>query len=184
MSVEKAVDGSKGNFQSPDGILTGAQRERIQVGVVGTGFSQGPELIRLINFLQTKFVNLSHIELIIPSATLQGLVQALAKTSPGISLRTHVFETLLDSRDGGGTFFSHPEFHLRPVLSQRYRAWWGRDWSGRPIANMPHIGTDNADALFDPLRQIRTLNARLEKSHQTNLAQVLARHLSLAPVKG
>jgi uracil phosphoribosyltransferase len=165
-------------YRSPDNILTGAQRERIQMAIVATGITSGDSLITLINHIQTRFKNLSHIEIIIPHATLLGLTHMLAYTSPGLSLRVHTFETLLNNQGDRGTFFPHPEFHIRPTLSQHYRAWWGRNITNQFIANIPHMGTDNTDALFDPVRQIRTLNGHLQKTYQTSLANVLARHLA------
>lgn len=177
LPIEKNTD-ELGEYKSPDNILTGAQRERIQMAIVATGITSGNSLVTLINHIQTRFKNVSHIEIIIPHATLLGLTHMLAYASPGLSLRAYTFETLLDTQGDRGTFFPHPEFHIAPSLSQSYRAWWGRNHTNQFIANMPHMGTDNTDALFDPVRQIRTLNSHLQKTYQTSLAQVLARHLA------
>ncbi|MBT3601625.1 MAG: hypothetical protein HOE48_00180 [Candidatus Latescibacteria bacterium] len=178
LPIEYQTDTTDTIYHSPNNIMTGAQRERVELAVIGTGLIQGQDLVELINYVQTRFKNLSHIELIIPHATLQGLTHTLSYTSPGISLRAHTFETLLDFQEGRGKFFPHPEFHIRPTLSQHYRLWWGRDLAGQPIANIPHVGKDGSDALFDPLRQIRTLNEHLQKTYKTSLANVLSRHLA------
>lgn len=176
--IENAPNAAQQQFHTPQNVLTGAQRERVQLAVIGTGLTGGKQLVRLINYVQNRFPNLSKIELILPQATLQGLTQTLSHTSPGLSLRSHTFETLFNDKNEQGCFFPHPEFHIRPNLSRAYRGWWGRDPKGHPIANMPHIGTDGADALFDPVRQIRTLNQRLQQMHNTSLAHVIARHLT------
>lgn len=178
LPIEYQSDTTDTIYHSPDNVMTGAERERIQLALIGTGLTQGSDLVELINYIQTRFKNLTQIELMIPQATLQGLTHTLSYTSPGISLRAHVFETLLDGQDNRGRFFPHPEFHIRPPLSQHYRLWWGRDLAGQPIANIPHVGKDGSDALFDPLRQIRTLNEHLNKIYNTSLANVLSRHLA------
>lgn len=176
INIEHAPDNS---YQMASNALTGAQRERVQLAIIGTGLTHGPSVTALINYIQTQFQNLTHIELIIPHATLAGLAHVLSYTSPGLSLRAHIFETLLDhTHNDRGTYFPHPEFHIHPVLSQQYRAWWGRDLAGQFIANLPHASKDGADALFDPVRQIRTLNAHLQKTYNTSLANVLSRHLA------
>ncbi|MFT5368867.1 MAG: hypothetical protein ACI8V2_003839 [Candidatus Latescibacterota bacterium] len=177
LPIEHNPNETDAPYHTPDNVLTGAQRERVQLAIIGTGFTQGQNLVTLIHDIQTRFKNMSHIELIIPHATLLGLTHTLSYVSPGISLRAHTFETLLDTQGDRGRFFPHPEFHIRPPLSQRYRAWWGRDLTGQPIANIPHMGKDSADALFDPLRQIRTLNAHLQTTYHTSLANVISRHL-------
>lgn len=165
-------------FHVQENVLTGAQRERVELAIVGTGLTKGSHLVTLMNHIQSRFSNLSHIDIIMPHATLLGLTHLLSYTSPGLSLRAHIFETLLDSHNERGRFFPHPEFHISPAQSRQYRAWWGRDLKGHAIANLPHIGKDNSDALFDPLRQIRTLNDQLQTLHQTTLANILARHLT------
>jgi hypothetical protein len=177
LPIERNTDGTDKSFQLAENVLTVAQRERIELAVIGTGLTRGPDLLSLVNYAQTLFGNLSQIELIIPHATLLGLTSMLTYACPGLSLRAHIFETPLDARGDRGTFFPHPEFHIRPALSQRYRAWWGRDKQGQWIANIPHLGGDSSDALFDPLRQIRTLNAHLQTGHETSLGSVISRHL-------
>ena len=179
INIEQTIDNERASYQITNNVLTGAQRERVHLAIIGTGITHGPALTTLINDIQTQFQTLSHIELIIPHATLTGLAYVLAYTSPGLTLRAHTFETLLDhTHDERGTFFPHPEFHIRPSLSQQYRAWWGRDQAGQFIANLPHASQDGADALFDPVRQIRTLNTHLQKTYNTSLANVLSRHLA------
>lgn len=163
-----------------DQILTDAHRERMVLALVGGNISDGQTHIAILNFLHRRFPRLTHIELMAPQASLQGMARLLALAGPGLTLRAHLFETPLD----GDAHFPHPEFHIRPDLASAYRAWWGRDPMGFPIATMPCAGTDGSIPLFDPLRQIRTLNALLKERHRTTLSHVFTRYLAqITPIR-
>lgn len=163
-----------------DQILTDAHRERMALALVGGNISNGQAHTAILDFLHRRFPRLTRVELLAPQASLQGMARLLAFASPGLTLRAHLFETPLD----GDAHFPHPEFHIRPDLASVYRAWWGRDPMGFPIATMPCAGIDGAIPLFDPLRQIRILNTLLKERHRTTLSRIFTRYLKqLEPVR-
>lgn len=169
LTVRKSDKSEQFALSFQDQTITEAQRERMPLALLGGNLYNGQAHISMLDFMQQRFKRLTHVELLAPQASLQGLTRLLALSGPGLTLRAHMFETLLNH----DTHFPHPEFHMRPSRSKRYRAWWGRDPQGFAIATLPCMGPDSAMPLTDPVRQIRTLNALLKERHRVTLSDVL-----------
>ena len=173
ITVRQAVPPEPFALSFQDQSILDVQRERMFLSLLCGNVYDGRAHVAILDFLCQHFKNLSHVELLAPQASLQGLTHLLAQSNPGLTLRAHVFETLLD----GDTHFPHPEFHIHPSLSKNYRAWWGRDPQGFSIATMPCINPDSSIPLLDPVRQIRLLNALLKERHRVTLSGVFKRHV-------
>ena len=166
--------------QFKDQDLTNAHRSRIRTVLIGDSIANGTVLLSVLDFLKTCLPNFINVELIAPLAAIEGLARVTAYAHPSLILRAHIFETPLNALPPNfyySAHFPHPEFHIRPDLEVSYRAWWGRDPDGIPIADTPCAGYGWSEAFFNPAKQIDMINAQLREKHRVNITNVLKRHV-------
>ncbi|MDP6041732.1 MAG: hypothetical protein QGG64_24510, partial [Candidatus Latescibacteria bacterium] len=166
--------------QFKDQDLTDAHRSRIRTLLIGDSIASGTVLLGVLDFLKTRLPNFINVELIAPLAAIEGLARVTAYAHPSLILRTHIFETPLKALPPDfyySAHFPHPEFHIRPDLEVHYRAWWGRDPEGSPIADTACAGYGWSEAFFNPDKQIAMINDQLRERHRVNITNVLKRHV-------
>ena len=166
--------------QFEDQDLTDAHRSRIRTILIGDSITNGMVLLGILDFLKTRLPNFINVELIAPLAAIEGLARITAYAHPSLILRAHIFETPLNAIPPDfyySAHFPHPEFHIRPDLEVRYRAWWGRDPNGIPIADTACAGYGWSEAFFNPAKLIDMINDQLRERHRVNITNVLKRHV-------
>ena len=173
--------GGQGLLFFKDNDLAAYQREALQTAVVGDSIASGTVLISVAEALRERFRNLERIEVIAPFAALRGLARLAAYVKPGIRVRVHAFESVLNALPPDyywSAHFADPAFHFDPAQETAYRNWWGEDASGAMIADTACAGYGWSEAFFNPSQHLRMVNTQLQLRHQIDLAALIQRNLS------
>jgi hypothetical protein len=164
-----------------DKDLDKSQKDNISVAFIADSIASGLVLKEVIVKVKERFDRLQQVEVIAPLATIRGLCRiARAQCFKDISVRLHVFETLLNALPPDFYYSAHyniPEMHIFPELEAEYRAWWGTDQDGNFLADTACAGYGWSEVFFSPRKQIEMINGELNCRHQMSIRDVLKRHL-------
>ncbi len=166
-----------------DNDLDQYQRDTMKTAIVGDSIASGTVLISVVEALCKRYVNLENIEIVAPFAALRGLARLAAYATPGIRVRIHAFESVLNALPPDyywSAHFAEPAFHFDAGLEEAYRAWWGQDEAGNWIADTACAGYGWSEAFFNPPHHLRMVNEQLQSRHNLHLADVMVRNLSVA----
>lgn len=166
-----------------DKDLEPVQKENITVAFFADSIASGLVMKEVIARVRERFVNVKRVEVISPLATIRGLCRiARTELDGDISVRVHVFETLLNALPPDYYYSAHfdiPEFHVDPVLQTQYRDWWGRDETGNYIADTACAGYGWSEVFYSPRKQIQMMNSQLQSRHGITIAQIIQRNLGM-----
>lgn len=164
-----------------DKDLDKLQRENVRVAFLADSIASGLVLTEVIAKVKERFAHIERVEVIAPLATVRGLCRiAQCEVSKDVSVRVHVFETLLNALPPDYYYSAHfniPEFHMQPDLEQAYRRWWGEDSHGHAIADTACAGYGWSEAFYSPRKQIQMMNSQLEIRHHLTIADIVRRNL-------
>ncbi len=166
-----------------DNDLDQQQRDAMQTAIVGDSIASGTVLISVVEALCQRYVNLKNIEIVAPFAALRGLARLTAYAKPGLQLRVHAFESVLNALPPDyywSAHFSMPAFHFDAALEEAYRNWWGQDDAGNWIADTACAGYGWSESFFNPPQHLRMVNEQLLSRHNLALTDVLVRNQSVA----
>ncbi len=168
-----------------DQDISPQQRAGKRLALVGDSIASGIVMLGVLGHVQRRFDNIARVEIVAPFATLRGLARLAAYGSLRFHIRVHVFETLLNALPPDyyySAHFAEPGFHIRPELEAQYRAWWGEDAAGHPIADTACAGYGWSEAFFNPRKQVQMIDEQLLSRHGLTIADVVKRNLSPAVV--
>jgi hypothetical protein len=164
-----------------DKDLDKLQRENVHVAFLADSIASGLVLTEVIAKVKERFAHIERVEVIAPLATVRGLCRiAQSEVSKDVSVRVHVFETLLNALPPDYYYSAHiniPEFHMLPEMEQTYRRWWGEDSDGHTIADTACAGYGWSEAFYSPRKQIQMMNSQLESRHRLTIADIVRRNL-------
>jgi hypothetical protein len=165
-----------------DKDLDQQQKENITVAFLADSIASGLVMKEVIDRVSERFENLERIEVVAPLATIRGLCRlAQADAARRISVRVHVFETILNALPPDFYYSAHfkePGFHIRPELEQAYRVWWGVDKDGNEIADTACAGYGWSEVFYSPRKQIQMINNQLGLRHGLTIAELVKRNYS------
>jgi hypothetical protein len=164
-----------------DKDLDQQQREKIGVAFIADSIASGLVMKEVIAKIYERFDHLERVEIIAPLATVRGLCRiARSEFTRHLKVRLHVFETLLNALPPDYYYSAHyniPELHIRPDLEKSYREWWGQDYQGNFIADTACAGYGWSEVFFSPRKQIKMINAELDRRHNLTIADLIRRNL-------
>lgn len=163
-----------------DDDISDQQRRSITTAFIGDSIASGTVLLGVIDQIREKFERITRIEVVAPFATVRGLARIASYCPPGLKVRFHVFETLLNALPPEFYYSAHfPEsdFHIRPDLQKTYEEWWGTNSEGNRIADTACAGYGWSEAFFAPRKQIEMINEELHRRHNLSLLQILYNNL-------
>lgn len=166
-----------------DNDLNEHQRQTMKTAIVGDSIASGTVLISVIDALQERYAGLERIEVIAPFAALRGLARIGYHMRPGVAVRVHAFETLLNTLPPDYYWSAHypqSEFHFDARLEQEYRTWWGQDEEGQWIADTACAGYGWSEAFFNPGKHLRMINGQLEERHGLSVTEIIQRSMAFA----
>lgn len=164
-----------------DKDLDPQQKENIAVAFFADSIASGLVMKEVIARVKERFENLKQVEVIAPLATIRGLCRIVERDMPqDIHVRVHVFETLLNALPPDfyySAHFSDPNFHFFPELEARYREWWGKDFSGKDIADTACAGFGWSEVFYSPRKQIQMMNSQLQYRHNLTIGDIVKRNI-------
>jgi hypothetical protein len=164
-----------------DKDLDRQQRENVKVAFLADSIASGLVMREVIEKVNQRFDQLQQVEVISPLTTIRGLCRvAASECTREIKVRVHVFESLLNALPPDYYYSSHfniPEFHIRPELDAKYRAWWGQDAAGSFIADTACAGYGWSEVFYSPRKQIQMINSQLQSRHNLTIADIVKRRL-------
>lgn len=163
-----------------DQDISPQQRASKRLALVGDSIASGIVMLGVLGHVQRRFDHIARVEIVAPFATLRGLARLTAYSSVRFQIRVHVFETLLNALPPDyyySAHFAEPGFHIRPDLEAQYRAWWGEDAAGQPIADTACAGYGWSEAFFNPRKQVHMIDEQLLSRHGLTIADVVRRNL-------
>ena len=163
-----------------DQDISPKQREGKRLALIGDSIASGIVMLGVLGHVGRRFDNVQQVEIVAPFATLRGLARLAYYGPPGVRIRVHLFETILNALAPDYYYSAHyPEsgFHIRPDLEAQYRDWWGADADGNNIADTACAGYGWAEAFFNPRKQLQMINEQLTERHELTIAQVVRRNL-------
>jgi hypothetical protein len=164
-----------------DKDLDKQQKEHIRVAFIADSIASGLVMKEVIARVRERFDHLERVEVIAPLATIRGLSRiGQSELNQGLQVRVHVFETLLNALPPDYYYSAHfdiPELHIQPELEKVYRDWWGKDASGRFIADTACAGYGWSEVFYSPRKQIQMMNSELVSRHSLTIAEIIRRNI-------
>jgi hypothetical protein len=164
-----------------DKDLDRGQRQEVAVAFIADSIASGLVMKEVIEKIRQRFEHIRQVEVIAPLATIRGLSRIARSACLGDArLRVHVFETLLNALPPDYYYSAHfnlPDMHIQPQLENAYRAWWGVDAQGRPVADTACAGYGWSEVFFSPRKQIQMINDQLGERHNLTIADIIRRNL-------
>jgi hypothetical protein len=158
------------------------QKEDVRVAFFADSIASGLVMREVISRVRERFPNVQKVEVIAPLATIRGLCRiADHGLGAGLSIRVHVFETLLNALPPDYYYSAHfniPELHISPEFQHEYREWWGKDAAGNAIADTACAGYGWSEVFFSPRKQIQMMDDQLQQRHHLTIADIVKRNLS------
>lgn len=168
-----------GLFKDKD--LDHEEHENITAAFIADSIASGLVMKEVISHINERFTRLERVEVIAPLATIRGLCRLAASEHARKSLvRVHVFETLLNALPPDYYYSAHlpiPELHIRPEMEQAYREWWGKDGSGKDIADTACAGYGWSEVFYSPRKQIQMMNNELSTRHHMTIDKIVLRNI-------
>jgi hypothetical protein len=165
-----------------DKDLDKAQHQNITLAFIADSIASGLVMKEVVLKVHERFSNLERVEIICPLTTIRGLTRvARAELQPGLKIRLHAFETILNALPPDYYYSAHypdPVLHIRPDLEEAYRAWWGRDNAGNWIADTACAGYGWSEVFFSPRKQIQMINDQLQSRHGLSVADIVRRNIA------
>ncbi len=165
-----------------DKDLDKAQHQNISLAFVADSIASGLVIKEVILKIYERFGNLQQVEVICPLTTIRGMTRvARLESQPGLKIRLHAFETILNALPPDYYFSAHyadPVLHIRPDLEEAYRAWWGRDKAGNWVADTACAGYGWSEVFFSPRKQIQMMNEQLQSRHELSIADIVRRNIT------
>lgn len=163
-----------------DQDISPQQRTGKRLALIGDSIASGIVMLGVLTHVGRRFDHVDQAEIVAPFATLRGLARLAAYSLPRFRIRVHIFETLLNALPPDyyySAHFAEPKFHIVPELEAQYRAWWGEDASGQPIADTACAGYGWSEAFFNPRKQVQMIDDQLLSRHGLTIADVVRRNL-------
>lgn len=164
-----------------DKDLDKIQHENITVAFIADSIASGLVMREVIAKVKERFPRIQRVEVIAPFATIRGLCRIAEEDGQnGTRIRVHSFESLLNALPPDYYYSAHygiPQFHIRPDLEEKYRAWWGQDENGNFIADTACAGYGWSEVFYSPHKQIEMINGELTDRHNLTIADVIRRNL-------
>jgi hypothetical protein len=157
------------------------QKENIAVAFFADSIASGLVMKEVVARVRERFEHLKQVEVITPLATIRGLCRLVQTEIPqDFRIRVHAFETLLNALPPDYYYSAHfniPQLHIRPDLDAEYRAWWGKDDTGKFIADTACAGYGWSEAFYSPRKQIQMMNNQLQSRHNLTIADIVRRNI-------
>lgn len=157
------------------------QKENIAVAFFADSIASGLVMKEVISRVKERFEHLKQVEVVAPLATIRGLCRLVQEDLPGnFKVRVHVFESMLNALPPDFYYSAHfkdPNFHFSPELEAEYREWWGRDDTGKFIADTACAGYGWSEVFYSPRKQIQMINTQLLARHNLTIADIVERNL-------
>lgn len=181
--VDKNVPGYNrrvGSVKFFDRDVTDEDMNKVSTAIIADSISGGVVLLGVLEALQKRCPNLSHVEVIAQFATLRGLARLAAYAPPQFSIRVHTFETILNSLAPNYYYAAHfmePEMHIFPHLESEYQNWWGEDRDGKKISSSLCAGFGWSFVYFTPEKQVQVINNYLQENHTMSIVDIIYRNM-------